>query len=196
MLPEGTVEYWDKQAGYQVDNLLKRRRLVRVLLKYDMSNTKILEIGTGLGITATAIKFLYGDRIKYVGTDISPKFCAFARNMGHEIYQTEATNLPFDNNSFDIFFAFDVLEHIPYKDRDSVFDEINRVLDENAMIFINNPHPNNPNGHNKAYDFTFDENDIANLCKRTKCIIREIVRYDGHPSHLYQVIVLGKGKFI
>ena len=194
------LEYWDNIATQSVkekglvDNYLKRRKLIRELLKYDFEYAKILEIGTGLGITAYILKILYGYHIDYTGTDISGKFCDIARGtLKHKMIQTKAENMPFEDKTFDILFAFDCLEHIPIEDRPSVYKELDRVLKDKAVIFINNPCKTNPSGHDKDFDFTFNESDLAKLCNSLNMELLEFVHYDGHRGYRYQFIVIQRG---
>ena len=165
-----------------------------MLLDYNFEKTSVLEIGAGIGFTAWIICNLHGDRVLYTGTDISNVFCENAKKLfKHNMVCTKADNMPFEDKSFNALFAFDVLEHIPFEDRVDVYKEVNRVLKDSAVIFINNPHPQNMSWHDKRYDFTFDDQDIARLCLETNMQIRQMTMYPGTKGYFYYFIALVRG---
>ena len=188
--------YWDNIAervsnGGLKDNWTKRRGLIKHLLDYDITKCRVLEIGCGLGMTAGALKMIYGGFFNYTGTDISPKFCELAnKRIGLSTVNTRADSMPFENKSFDCLFAFDVLEHIPAEDKPNVYKELDRVLNDKAFVFINNPHPKNPCGHSDDVEHGFDESDIATMCKVLNMEIHELTTYRGHEGYKYNFIVM------
>lgn len=189
--------YWDNVAekvsldGTIRDNWVKRRGLVKHLLNYDLTNTHILEIGSGLGLTAAMLNMIYGGHFKYTGTDISEKFCKLASEKAHlTVLNVRPDNLPFEDKKFDCLFAFDVLEHIPANDKPNVYKELNRVLTDTAYVYINNPHPNNPCGHSPEEEHGFGEADIAEMCRVLKMEVYEFTTYYGSPGYKYNFIVL------
>lgn len=188
--------YWDKVAekasnGGLKDNWVKRRGLIKHLLGYDMTNCKVLEIGCGLGMTAAALRMIYGGRFEYTGTDISKKFCELAsKRVGLRTVNTKADCMPFKDKEFDCLFAFDVLEHIPAADKSGVYKELDRVLSDKAFVFINNPHPKNKCGHSLEEEHGFNESDMAAMCKALNMEIHEITTYHGTEGYKYNFIVL------
>lgn len=186
------VEYWDSVAVQAKDNFNKRKKLLRYLLNYDFEDTEVLEIGTGLGTTATLLMFATGGTFKYIGTDISPKFCAYAKRMGLNMVNARSDNLPFTEKQFDSIFAFDVLEHISHKDRPSVFTELSRVLKRGGTVFINNPLSESK--HDKNFDFGFSQSEIGKLSETLEAEIYEVKTYQGKGNYWYQFIVLRRAK--
>jgi len=193
------IEYWDSVAENNCptktniicDNWHKRQQIVRHLLKYNFIGKKIIEVGCGIGITAATIRFAAG-MPKYSGFDISQRFCNVAKHiLNLNVKYGEIIDIPAESCEFDCIFLFDVLEHIGVTDRQKAFMEVDRVLKDSAMIFINNPITKS--GHPEQFDYGFDENDLAHLCKTTSARIEEVSIIRIKPKNKlyeYQFIVL------
>lgn len=187
-------DYWNGVAeanskdGVMRDNWSKRRGLVRHLLAYDITKTDVLEIGCGLGLTAGMLQMIYGGYFKYTGTDQSKRFCSLAHNyLNLHTVQTKADSMPFGDNSFNVLFAFDVLEHIPSKDKSGVYQELNRLLRDESFIFVNDPHPSNKCGHIDAVEHGFDLSEMIDLMNLE---ILEYSVYKGYDDFKYRFIAL------
>lgn len=99
-----------------------------------IQESKVLELGCGLGLLGEAIKERVGTDLTYIGVDLvfnSAKECG---SKGIMSTQTDITNLPIQSGSIDFVVTTDVLEHVP--DAKSVFSEIKRVLKPNGKGFI------------------------------------------------------------
>lgn len=70
----------------------------------------VLEVGCGTGLI---LERLAKSARRAVGIDLSPGMLEKARERGLEVYEASATELPFDDASFDVTCAFKVLAHIP-----------------------------------------------------------------------------------
>ncbi len=96
-----------------------------------------LEIGAGTGYFSLNLLQL-GAIERLTATDISPgmldRLSATARGLGLEVetVPTEAEELPFNDESFDLVFGHAVLHHIP--DLDRAFAEFRRVLRPGGAI--------------------------------------------------------------
>jgi ubiquinone/menaquinone biosynthesis C-methylase UbiE len=96
-----------------------------------------LEIGSGTGYFSLNLLQL-GVIERLTATDISPGMLqrlsttAAALGLEAETVATEAEELPFEDESFDIVFGHAVLHHIP--DLDKAFAEFRRVLRPGGMI--------------------------------------------------------------
>lgn len=101
---------------YQIDNILKHA---------NKEKDKILEIGIGNGFVTDKLRKL-GYNVTTVDFDecLSPDFVADVRS------------LPFNNNSFDIVCAFEVLEHLPFCDFDKALKELKRVVNKKILISL------------------------------------------------------------
>jgi len=91
--------------------------LARELLSYTNLNGKegLLEVGCGTGLVAKYIAKNYN--CKVVGIDVDPEQIGLAGKDSVGIptirfLEADATNLPFEDSSFDIVLSFGVLHHI------------------------------------------------------------------------------------
>ena len=180
---------FDLATGKVVDNYGKRRLLVQELLKYDFEKSKVLELGTGLGVTAFTVGCL-NPGFSYRGFDISETFARAANQLwGLSVTVGDAGNpLPFKTDEFNAFWAFDTLEHIHPNKRASLFSELNRILKkDNRSLFILNPLSESK--HDEEFDFWFDWRSLNDLMEATNTKVIE-VKFLEHKGHNYQFIVL------
>lgn len=121
--------------------MVGRRKFVNTLLEQSIEsghNLKILDVGCGSGRGMEEFK-KYGE---VFGFDISPEALDFCRQRGLKNVQLADLNqkLPYDDNSFDLVVALDVLEHVE-KDVFAL-SEIKRILKENGRFLLSVPaHP-------------------------------------------------------
>ena len=200
------IAYWDSIAesvnpentmGIK-DNWWKRQCLVKHLLDYSFEARHILEIGCGAAITAGIMSILHGGMFHYVGTDISPKFCAIAKRFWKfEIIASTIQDLKFKPGTFDCLWAFDVLEHISFDQRLGCYEVLSRIMKEKARVFINNPDEKNPNGHDMDFEFGMADDDIAAMAKIMEMKIERITPYAIYDKRKnkrqYQFIVMSRG---
>jgi SAM-dependent methyltransferase len=94
---------------------------------------RVLDIGCGTGATLDHLKRLG----EVQGIDLSQIPLSYARRRGHNrVLRANATELPFENDSFDLVTALDVIEHLD--DDIKGLREIRRVLklQAPAIIFV------------------------------------------------------------
>jgi ubiquinone/menaquinone biosynthesis C-methylase UbiE len=114
-----------------------RQKLVKALGGRDESFGAGLEIGSGTGYFSLNLLQL-GMIQSLTATDISAgmlkRLANTAEGLGLEVEteQTEAEELPFEDESFDLVFGHAVLHHIP--DLDKAFAEFRRVLRPGGAI--------------------------------------------------------------
>lgn len=104
------ISFW-----HQIDEVIK------------LNPTNVLEIGVGPGIFKDII---IKSGIQVSTVDINP-------DLGPD-YVASATNLPFENDSFDCVCAFQMLEHLPYNETLLALSEMVRVSKKNIVISIPN----------------------------------------------------------
>jgi len=85
---------------------------------------KVLEIGIGNRITA--------DYLKRNGIKIDT--CDFDKNLEPD-YIADIRKLPFRDNSYDVIMAYEVFEHIPWKDINKALRELCRVS-KNGCLYL------------------------------------------------------------
>lgn len=108
---------------------------------------KILNAGVATGATS----FMLEKFGKVTSLEYDQACCEFLREtVNLEVTQGSLTALPYNDHSFDMVCAFDVIEHI--EDDVTAVSEIKRVLKPNGKIFLTVP----------AYMFLWSEHDVIN----------------------------------
>jgi len=105
----------------------------------------VLEVGCGTGLILQRLSEFASDA---QGVDLSPGMLEHARRRGLSVREASATELPFDDDSFDVTCSFKVLAHVP---------EIEVALREMARV-------TRPGGHVIA-EF-YNPNSLRGLVKR------------------------------
>lgn len=192
------AEYWDKicqhsfapiPTGQEVIgyNWPKLMKIVRNLLGYSFRGLNILEIGAGLALAANGMRQI-GAITNYVGVDISPKFCEKANDLIEmSVKCCRVESMPFDGESFDFLWAFDVLEHIHPDDRRNCYREIKRVLKPEYIVFINNPLTLSK--HDPEFEHEFGHGDLTFLMGCLGAKLKALSEYKIK-DYRYQWIVL------
>jgi len=111
-------------------------KMVFEKLKINSGQMNALEVGCGGGILSEEIA-----KMGFISTGIDPSEQSLNSAIKHakdnnliiNYKKGAGENLPFQNNSFDVIFCCDVLEHV--RDLPKVISEISRVL-KNGGIFI------------------------------------------------------------
>ncbi|MBQ4157370.1 MAG: class I SAM-dependent methyltransferase [Clostridia bacterium] len=95
---------------------------------------RILEIGCGPGALAGALRRWYPNA-EITGMDLDTAFIRFARENeeGVTFMEGDATNLPFENGTFDVTISNTVSEHIP---PEAFFGEQKRVLKKGGVCLV------------------------------------------------------------
>ena len=110
-------EYLDKprwtSVWHQLDEIIKR------------NPEKVLEIGPGPGIFKAAANAL---DVHVQTLDLDPDL--------KPDYVSSALEMPFENNTFDIVCAFQMLEHVPFPDSLLAFSEMARVARHTVIISL------------------------------------------------------------
>lgn len=86
------------------------------------ANGEVLEVGCGTGLVLSRITLFAR---KSTGVNLSPGMLQKARERGLNVVEGCASDLPFDDASFDVTCAFKVLAHIP---------NVGRALSEMARV--------------------------------------------------------------
>lgn len=90
---------------------------------------RVLEVGCGTGLILERLAAIARSA---VGIDLSPGMLARARERGLNVIQGLATELPFDDGSFDLVCSFKVLAHVP--DVKTALREMARVTARGGTI--------------------------------------------------------------
>lgn len=98
---------------------------------------KVLEIGCGVG--TDSVQFARGGAI-VTGIDLTPSAIEIAKKrfklfgLKGDLRVSDAENLPFENNRFDLVYSFGVLHHTP--DTQKAINEVYRVLKVGGKAFV------------------------------------------------------------
>ncbi|MDP8957108.1 MAG: methyltransferase domain-containing protein [Actinomycetota bacterium] len=124
---------WDPEL-----RLAKARKIEALLRsRCNLTDARILDVGTGSGIIAASLAKAVGPRGEVIGTDVRDQ-----RQVrdGFEYVQVTDTVLPFDESSFDVVVTNHVIEHVG--DRDAQLEhllEIRRVLRPEGSFYLATP---------------------------------------------------------
>jgi len=112
----------------------------------DIPLKEVLEIGGGQG----GLTALLYPQAQITNIDLDPKYANAPCNQQEKVHFIcgDATNLPFDNESFDVVTMFDVIEHVP--DHQKAISEALRVLKPKGFLLVSTP---NENWHFPYYEF-------------------------------------------
>jgi len=106
----------------------------------------VLEVGCGTGLVLERIS---GFAASARGVDLSPGMLAVARERGLDVVQGSATELPFEDDRFDVTCAFKVLAHVP--DIHAALDEMARVTRPGGYVIAEFYNPLSLRGLVKRY---------------------------------------------
>ena len=134
-------EHWWFKARLDILTSLIQQRI------YDGKPLRILNAGVATGATSQMLES-FGE---VISLEYDQDCCNFLNEeLKIDVIQGSLTNLPFEDNSFDLVCAFDVIEHIQ-EDHQAV-KEIKRVLKPKKKFFVTVP----------AYQFLWSEHDEVN----------------------------------
>lgn len=107
--------YYDAfSAGYDVGRDAGYHRLIdeqaTELVRRVGEGRDVLEVGCGTGLILQRVA---GFARSARGIDLSPGMLERARERGLDVVEGSATELPFDDASFDVAYSFKVLAHVP-----------------------------------------------------------------------------------
>lgn len=120
-----TEDYAFRFAEGHPDYFILKKKLGKIKAKIGISNPKCLEIGSGRG----GLQDVEDD---YTGVDIS---ISVKNNYHKDFCCASATDLPFDDNTFDIVWSMYCLEHV--HDPEKALKEILRVTKTGGYILMN-----------------------------------------------------------
>jgi len=116
-------------------NLEVIEELFRIIDLSSINN--VLEIGCGVGVVSEHLNNNY--KMNVIGTDVDPKQIKIAKifnkeNENLKYIEADATELPFENDIFDLSLSLWVLHHV--RDWHKVLEEIKRVLKPKSTIIL------------------------------------------------------------
>lgn len=144
MTQEKNIEYY-KLHSQSLDEWWEKLPWRKLYLQYEVDYLKnfvnkesqILEVGCGTGIFADSVYHQITKNI--VGLDISSDNLKIAKLKGRKFKKvlSDADNMPFSDNSFDLLVYNAVLHHLP--DLKNSLKEAYRVVKPGGYIFLTEP---------------------------------------------------------
>lgn len=123
-------------AVWQHINVSEITALSRLLDKLNNRDLVTLDAGCGSGRLLFDLKKRYA---KTIGSDFSLGLLKKAKDEGgHDTYliQSEAENLPFKNESFDIILSVRVIQHLRPAEQQRAIDEMSRLLKKGGRLIL------------------------------------------------------------
>ncbi len=178
-------------------NIIKRYKLAG---KYIDKSSIVLEAASGYGYGAAYYAGKVGCK-KVVALDLAEDNIAFGKNTydfsNISWVKGNVTELPFEDNTFDIYTSFETLEHLPLDVVDSYFKEAIRVLNKDGKFIMSTPNKAmRMSVHNPFHikEYTFDELDalFKEYFKNIEYFsIYNLDLYDGINPYAYDYIFVG-----
>lgn len=131
----------------------RTRAILALLDKYagaGQRQRKVLDVGAGAGNMMHQLA-QYGE---VVGLENNPKPIPIAHERGFDVRLGSATDIPFDDDTFDIVALLDTVEHI--EEETAVLQETYRVTKPGGYMIVTVP----------AFMWLWSHNDVVNLHKR------------------------------
>lgn len=120
----------------------RMRESVSLVLRPGVKGAKILDIGCGYGWFEYHL--LKEDITEITGIEITEQDLKTTKdNLKHKKARFSiggALELPFDDQSFDIVVAWEVIEHIPKHTEEKMFAEVSRVLRRGGHFYLSTPY--------------------------------------------------------
>jgi len=109
----------------------------------DLSKVKVLDIGSGVGLVD---RFLKNEIKDLYGVDVEEGVVEKAKfnnpEVNYRLY--DGAKLPFDDNTFDLCFAINVMHHVPPGMWENFSREMHRVLKPGGIAAVFEHNPLNP----------------------------------------------------
>ena len=160
--------------GQDVDFFIriKANMLLDLSKKYigQIETIDALDIGSGIGLVD---KFTASFFRSLVGIDVEEGVIEKARanNPGVNYMRYDGTKIPFENNTFNIVFAINVIHHVPVAQWNTFVNEMRRVLKPGGLAVIFEHNPANPLTRRVVRDCEFDRDAVLLPHKKIKELI-------------------------
>jgi SAM-dependent methyltransferase len=156
---DGTVERSVPVFGADIDFFHRNKihHLARVArhAKIDLPSARVLDVGCGTGGADRMLRPMVGS---LAGTDVSTEMVAqakeFSVDIDHRVY--DGTTLPFEPESFDLAFAFNVMHHVPLEDWTHFVEQMLTVVRPRGLCVMVEHNRLNPITRKSVRDCPFD----------------------------------------
>lgn len=114
-----TIDFWDRFPRTFFDKFINSVK------------GKVIDIGSGPGRDGMILK---EKGLEVICLDASEAMIQLTKQKGLESIVGDLLNLPFPNETFSGAWAYTSLLHVPKKDIDKAFSEINRILNKHGIL--------------------------------------------------------------
>jgi SAM-dependent methyltransferase len=175
-------KYWWFHAMREITDTIAAREL-------QLPGIRVLDAGCGTGFN---LGYYAGKGSRDVyGLDLADAALKHVRERGFfKVAKASITEIPFESETFDIVFSFEVVTHTPYETHDTSLREMNRVLKPGGHLYIRVPAfmwlwSSHDEAINTCYRYSRDE--LAKKLKETGFDIEWISYANGF---LFPIILL------
>ena len=160
-----TKEYWDGFANDAYTEADRNRggNICRFsnIVEFIPPNAKVLDVGCLNGNLYNFIKEKRRNINSFTGIDLSEKLIELAATrFPEQVWKvTDCHSLPFEDNSFDVVTALEIIEHI--EEPKKLIQEMMRVTRPNGSVIITTP--NNNFVKDAAHIWSYSTTDVFNL---------------------------------
>ncbi len=128
---EGREDGFDYTAEYEnLSSKWDRGYDVRAISLLHPPPGRVLDVGCGVGVM---MRYLESAGYECNGVELSAFAAAFARQRGHDVHSGDFLEVDFEENSFDLAAAVEVIEHVP--DPRAFIEKILRVLKPGGLFY-------------------------------------------------------------
>ncbi|NTV49883.1 MAG: class I SAM-dependent methyltransferase [Geobacteraceae bacterium] len=128
--------YWSESGIVRKETTLKNRAIIDKFFPQGLTGKKILEIGVG-GEGGILLELMHSNDV--FGVDVSDSAINNCRRFGIDVIKAnlDCDSIPFQDNFFDVVFAFEVFEH--FASPQHALEEIRRVLKPGGVFICSFP---------------------------------------------------------
>jgi ubiquinone/menaquinone biosynthesis C-methylase UbiE len=131
-----TKRYWNRIWRYEgISQYRTYPQLFSKIISIVSANSKVLDIGCGVGILLNRLK--NEKSCDCCGIDVSNYAISIIEKNGMSGKVATLPNIPFDNETFDVVTATEILEHL--MQIDGTLNEIFRVLKNHGLLIASVP---------------------------------------------------------
>lgn len=160
--------------GQDVDFFIERK--AELLLKLSRKHLgapdkiKALDIGSGIGLVDKLLKHEIKD---LYGVDIEEGVIEKAKINNPEVNYSryDGARLPFEDNTFDLAFAINVMHHVPPAMWENFSKEMQRVIKPGGIAAVFEHNPYNPLTRKVVRDCKFDRDAVLLSHKKLKNLL-------------------------
>lgn len=153
---EEVQEFYDdfltsRMLDYRIKGNKRIDKAVSRVSNYLNTGDKVLDVGCGIGLAAEKVSKIVGDKGKIWACDISEKNIWYARKtvkkknisflVADLISEKEKIEEAITPNSLDVIYLIDVIEHIPIKEHQEIFDLFKKLLNKTGYLVLAYPSP-------------------------------------------------------